>query len=74
MTELSADAATVEFHDDADVNALVEAASDLVEHVARMLDGWAEMGPGEQRNRELWAPLHMKADALRDLIPGQESR
>ncbi len=42
-----------------------ETAEALTRHIGRMLDDWAEIGQGDQRNRELWTPLHEKADALR---------
>lgn len=48
------------------------AARDLVRHIDRMADNWAEMGATESgreaRNRELWAPLHTKADRLAGLL------
>lgn len=63
----------------------VEAAHELVRHVDRMAADWAEMAPREGmsaeeherqrqlRNRELWAPLHVKADRLADLLPSRRS-
>lgn len=52
--------------------ALREAALTLVGHVGRMLDDWAELSHvPEQRNRELWTPLHDKADRLGGLLEAQ---
>lgn len=60
--------------------AVVGAARDLVGHTDRMLNDWAEMRPREGmsaekheqatalRARVLWAPLHSKADTLRQAL------
>lgn len=62
-----------------------EAARDLIRHIDRMAENWAEMAPREGmsaeeyerqrqlRNRELWAPLHVKADRLAGLLPSRRS-
>ena len=47
----------------------IAATDDLVNHIGRMLDTWAELQHSpDQRNRELWTPLHSKADRVRELL------
>ena len=50
-----------------------EAADELVQHIGRMLDRWADMGSDyAARNRELWTPLHRKADVLADALEADD--
>jgi len=50
-----------------------EAADELVQHIGRMLDRWADMGSDHAaRNRELWTPLHRKADVLADALEADD--
>lgn len=51
------------------------AARELVGHVGRMLDDWAELSHvPDQRNRQLWRPLHDHADRVGQLLDQREAR
>jgi hypothetical protein len=43
-------------------------AWDLVRAADKMRDDWAETTDPDQRNRELWTPLHRAAETLRDRL------